>query len=422
MGIVNVDSSLLIGTATQIKSAISSIDETKAKLNRRHQQIGQFWKDKKFNELTHVVSDCITALNSIQKTLVAAQKFIGQLSKSIIEYESVELGNIGASSEHGETAYQAVSRAYSAYSELMGIQKTDAEKMMDFKTGLAAIDERMVNYSESLVARGLSNGVIMSAILSHQRTVEEAELLRNINGDFSDPVSPPDFDQIIANVTNQGLLNYQQAETSPRNLQETRYGFSTQTINGNEMRVYNDPVGTGSLLIQRQGNSHYDMSGTCGLCQCSNILTMSGVQGSSEDSIISAAMHSSDSVLDCLDLFSDNSGERGGTTAAGRQEILARCGVPTYTLPISFNRTRTTQQLSEAVRTGHGVIVSVDVAHLWRNGQRGGHAISLISVTEDGETFIYSDTGSGRIATISASDLAHALTGRPANITTNIIR
>ena len=52
----------------------------------------------------------------------------------------------------------------------------------------------------------------------------------------------------------------------------------------------------------------------------------------------------------------------------------------------------------------------------------GGHAISLLSVTEDGSTFIYSDTGRGEINTISANDLATALSGRPANITTNIIR
>ena len=164
------------------------------------------------------------------------------------------------------------------------------------------------------------------------------------------------------------------------------------------------------------------MDGTCGLCQCANILTMSGVQGSTEDSIISAAIHSSDNVLIMMELFSPYSEERGGTTVQGRQEILSRCGLQTYNMPMSANREENTQHLSEAIRTGHGVIVSVDVARLWRNGQSGGHAISLISVSEDGNMFIYNDTGNGTMGTISSTELGYALTGRPANITTNIIR
>ena len=79
-------------------------------------------------------------------------------------------------------------------------------------------------------------------------------------------------------------------------------------------------------------------------------------------------------------------------------------------------------RLAESVRTGHGVAVSVDVEQLWQNGQQGGHAITLLSVSEDGNTFIYNDTGAGVLGTISSHDLGEALTGRPANVTVNIIR
>ena len=93
-------------------------------------------------------------------------------------------------------------------------------------------------------------------------------------------------------------------------------------------------------------------------------------------------------------------------------------------MPIQQNRAESVEQLSQAIRTGHGVIVSVDAGRLWNDSRYdgGGHAISLISVSENGDRFIYSDTGVGCVGTISAQELGAVLTGRPANITTNIIR
>lgn len=303
--------------------------------------------------------------------------------------------------------------------------KTYSEKLAGFQKELSDIDILIENYAQNLEKRGLKRGEVMDAILEKHRNMQQAELLRNMNGDFSRPVailSDQDFDAIIDNCQKRGLLYYSGTTSSPRSLSKTRYGFTTQTINGIEMKVYNDPIGTNSLLIQNQGQSQYDMEGTCGLCQSSNLLTLSGVTGASEDMIISAAMHSSPDVLESMELFNPDSEERGGTTVSDRQEILSRCGLKTYCLPVSYDRKETTEQLSEAIRTGHGVIVSVDVAYLWRNGQSGGHAITLLSVSEDGSTFIYNDTGSGSLGTISAKDLGRALTGRPANVTRDIIR
>lgn len=303
--------------------------------------------------------------------------------------------------------------------------KSYSEKLAGFQKELSDIDMLIENYAQNLEKRGLTRGEVMDAILDKHRNMQQAELLRNMNGDFSKPVailSDQDFDAIIENCQKRGLLHYSGTTSSPRSLSKTQYGFTTQTINGTEMKVYNDPIGTNSLLIQNQGQGQYDMEGTCGLCQSSNLLTLSGVAGASEDMIISAAMHSSSDVLESMELFNPDSEERGGTTVRDRQEILSRCGLKTYCLPVSYDRKETTEQLSEAIRTGHGVIVSVDVAYLWRNGQSGGHAITLLSVSEDGDTFIYNDTGSGSLGTISAKDLGRALTGRPANITQDIIR
>lgn len=418
MSDVNVDLGELLQASNSIKTAIGSIESTKSAISRKYQQLSNEWKDKKYKELGEIIQECNRALNSILKTLLQGEKFVCNLANSLREYEETELGYSYA--EHSRSSF-----VNSLRSDVVIKQKGTEEKLSDFKIGLSTIDQIIENYANSLESRGLQRGPVMNAILDHQRNLQQAELLRNINGDFSvnvSPLSSEDLDAIIENCRESGLLYYNTSESAPRNLTATRYGFTTQTINGVEMSVYNDPIGTNSLLIRRQGRSHYDMEGTCGLCQCSNLLTMAGVQGSTEDSVISAAMHSSDSVLQCMDLFHMEIQERGGTTVQGRQEILSSCGLPTYSLPVSYDRQETTQQLSNAIRTGHGVIVSVDVARLWRNGQSGGHAISLISVSEDGNTFIYNDTGSGRMGTISASDLGLALTGRPANVTTNIIR
>lgn len=418
MGNVNVDVSELLQSHKNLQTAIASIMTTKAVIMRNYHQLGNSWKDKKYKELGDVVQECNKALMEILGILSKGEKFIGALAKNLQEYEEVEIDSAGT--DHSRNAF-----IESLHSNVLVRKKTDAEKLQDFKMGIAAIDEVIENYAVSLESRGLPRGAVMDAVLNHQRNLQQAELLRNINGDFSQPVhalTSQDFDSIIQNCQNSGLTHYNSGTNEARALNSTRYGFSMQTINGQQMSVYNDPIGTNSLLIQQQGNSIYDMEGTCGLCQCSNLLTMAGIQGSSEDSVISAAIHGSDDILNCLDLFSSSADERGGTTVQGRQEILSHCGLSTYSLPVSYNRQETTQRLSNEIRTGHGVIVSVDVARLWRNGQSGGHAISLISVSEDGNTFIYNDTGSGQMGTISATDLGLALTGRPANVTTNIIR
>ena len=83
------------------------------------------------------------------------------------------------------------------------LKKTDVEKLQDFKIGIAAIDEVIENYAESLESRGLQRGAVMNAILNRQRNMQQAELLRNINGDFSNPVptlTEQDFDAIIDNI------------------------------------------------------------------------------------------------------------------------------------------------------------------------------------------------------------------------------
>lgn len=370
------------------------------------------WDDKNYRKLELILVECVEELKQVYEVILEAEKYLDWIYEIVSEYENIGFSQV-------ETAVN--SENFLSSLRTNSVKKEEHKKMDVLKDGLSSIDKVLQEYKKEFVARGLVDGAAMSAILNHYRHQFQSDLIRQVNGENAPSRTVPDFDTLVETVQRDGLDQYQVVAAKPRNLSQTRYGFQDIVFNGQRMNVYNDPLGTGSLLIQEQGNSQYPMAGTCGLCQSANILTMAGVP-TTEDDIISVALHSSDNVLECMELFDGDSDERGGTTVRNRQEILESQGVSITNLPISTDRSRTVRQLAGAVASGHGVILSVDVEHLWRNGQSGGHAISLLSVTSDGSTFIYSDTGYGRIATISADDLAAALTGRPANITTDIIR
>ena len=224
--------------------------------------------------------------------------------------------------------------------------------------------------------------------------------------------------QVVKNSANNA------STATPRALMQTQYGFEPMSVNGQTMMMYNKPYETARTLIVNQGGNSRNMQGTCGLCQCVNVLRMAGVN-TTEDEVINVALSCGGSVRECLEMENPAPEERGGTSSGGRQVILDRFNLYTYQYPISeTNREASVSHLAEAVRTGHGVIISADAGVLWNDSRYlgGGHAVSLLSVSEDGGTFIYSDTGTGTIGTISSYDLSNALTGRPANITESIIR
>lgn len=188
--------------------------------------------------------------------------------------------------------------------------------------------------------------------------------------------------------------------------------------------MYNKPMDTAQTLIRNQGQNSRNMSGTCGLCQCANTLRLAGVTDVTEDDVINVALSCSENTRESLDIDNPDPDERGGTTVAGRREILSRYNLQTDVYQIPSDRNEAVSHLAQQVSSGHGVIISADAGVLWNDSRYlgGGHAVSLISVSESGDRFIYSDTGTGRIGVISANRLGQALTGRPANVTRGIIR
>ena len=195
-------------------------------------------------------------------------------------------------------------------------------------------------------------------------------------------------------------------------------------VNGQQYMMYNKPLDTAQTLIINQGQNTRNMSGTCGLCQCVNTLRLAGVSNVTEDDVINVALSCSKSTREGLDINNPDPDERGGTTVAGRREILNCYNLQTDVYQIPSDRSEAVSHFARQVSSGHGVIISADAGVLWNDVRYlgGGHAVSLISVSKSGDTFIYSDTGTGRIGVISANRLGQALTGRPANVTRSIIR
>ncbi len=97
MGIVNADAAELLQTWNNIKTAIVSIEATKASVSRRYRDLGGSWKDKKYDELGDVLQECNRAFNEVLKTLSKGEKYVGALAKSLAEYESTNLVENAAS-------------------------------------------------------------------------------------------------------------------------------------------------------------------------------------------------------------------------------------------------------------------------------------------------------------------------------------
>ncbi len=97
MDIINADVTELLQSWKNMQTAITSIETTKASILRKHQQLSNEWRDKKYKELGEVIQECNIALNDILKVLTKGEKFISTLAKSLQEYENVNIeGNYSA--------------------------------------------------------------------------------------------------------------------------------------------------------------------------------------------------------------------------------------------------------------------------------------------------------------------------------------
>ena len=84
MSKVNADVSELLQALNSINVALNSIGNTKSSIAKKYQQLSDSWKDKKYNELGSVVSECNKALNDALKSLQTAEKYISAYIENAI--------------------------------------------------------------------------------------------------------------------------------------------------------------------------------------------------------------------------------------------------------------------------------------------------------------------------------------------------
>ena len=113
-------------------------------------------------------------------------------------------------------------------------------------------------------------------------------------------------------------------ETEP--VQQTE-GLSCEpsfaSLDGETVLVYGDPVETGEKLDDLQGDNYYDFQGDCGLVSVTNLLTMAGVEGVTENDVVGLAIR-----YRCCEFSNLNdSSENGGTTAVQRWRLMQMFGI-----------------------------------------------------------------------------------------------
>ena len=158
MCIVNADANELLQSWNNIKTAITSIETTRSSIMRKYQQLDGEWKDKKYIELGNVVQECNKALNEILKILAKGEKFVGSLAKNIQEYEDTEIGSSAV--DHSRNSF-----IESLRSDARVLKKTDAEKLQDFKIGIAPLMRSLKIMRKALKVVVCKGGAVMNAIL-----------------------------------------------------------------------------------------------------------------------------------------------------------------------------------------------------------------------------------------------------------------
>ena len=181
------------------------------------------WDDKNYRKLEEILVECVGELKQVYEVLLDAEKYLDLVYAIVLEYENTSFLQVETTSN----------RATSLLSfRKNSSRKEERKKMNILKDGLSDIDMVMQEYKKELLARGLSDGTAMLAILNHYRHQFQADLLGLVNGENISPRLPPAFDALVASVQRDGLDQYQETPAIPRNLSQTRYGFQDIVFNG----------------------------------------------------------------------------------------------------------------------------------------------------------------------------------------------
>ena len=193
MALVNSNLSAVMDALRNIRTAASGIETTRQLITQKYAQLGTGWNDRKYRELGLILTDCMKALMSILQILRQAEQPVSMLIESIRQYEEVNLGG-GSGGGGGQYAGEGAAALVPPGTRAPG----ERERLL--RGSLASIDQVIENYRQSLERRGLAQGFVMDMVLNRERFRLEADALRTLDGDFSQPtpdLTPEDLDGII---------------------------------------------------------------------------------------------------------------------------------------------------------------------------------------------------------------------------------
>lgn len=147
--------------------------------------------------------------------------------------------------------------------------------------------------------------------------------------------------------------------------------------------MYNSPMETGKRLYVTQGAAYRNITGTCGLCSCANVLRLAGVNIGEKEMVDYA-------VSEGLCTFQPENYEGSGATSPKeRRAVLAHFGIQSIIEPVEMDKdhanNETMERIGDYVSEGRGVIVSVDAGVFYNKAQYlgEGHAVTVTSVEKN---------------------------------------
>lgn len=183
---------------------------------------------------------------------------------------------------------------------------------------------------------------------------------------------------------------------------------------------YNSPEETGKKLDSNQGKFG-NFLGTCGCVSCVNILLLAGITVTEAELVLFASTHT-DEDGETLCISGSIDGEsNGGTSPTDRLNILAAYGMDSTLKPATI------ENIFTEVGGGHGVIASVHADMLYDGivANNDYHAVTITSVkTKNGKPYSVTICDSNNMPSkeYTVDEFKRALTGKPLNVTSQIIR
>lgn len=175
MGRVNVDKDSLLIALKQLEQYESDIEAARAALNKKYQLLGSSWNDRKYQELGDIVSECNSALRTVQKSALLGEQSIAALIKVIQAYEDTNIRNSDSPSGNLSMASQAYEDNNADGEETSEGRPLTRHLSADEVNNLwmarvKDTDAMIENYREALLERGVPEGEWLNNTLADHRS------------------------------------------------------------------------------------------------------------------------------------------------------------------------------------------------------------------------------------------------------------